>query len=278
MTLVYWASIIQQGAAQLERPIKMRCLQYASISAFWTFYTLLSACAFLSKGFLSVHVSFLQMAVSAGFLLLVSIVFLVYGLRVHNRLQAFEFQQQLRVDQARAQISGLQDGVDRRGLVDKQQEKQQVPVKKSSHSSRIRKILFIVESFSLFVVVTQVRSYKSAGDCSSDANSRYAACSWSFEVAWTLFGAGLCKRIQVQPHPLLDEPVALVSGSQTASNLRTQWAFTNFGVHSGCLCVHYHLGVPQHAEEGKGRRRRSSSVIAHAASIYLAGLQVPPPE
>lgn len=174
MSLVYWAMIIQQGATQLERPLKIRCRQYSSISAIWAFYVLLSTSSFLSKGFLTTEMTFAQMIFGVGFLLLVSTAFLVYGLRVLGRLRVFEQQQQQHqargirnlafmdlesgkspagVDSARADKTVFIEAGDYNS---DNQEASRVSPKKGSHTARIRKILLVVESAALFVVIAQV--------------------------------------------------------------------------------------------------------------------------
>jgi hypothetical protein len=171
MSLVYWATIIQQGAAQLERPLKIQCLQYSTISAIWAFYLLLSTSTFLSKGFLTTEMTVAQMVFGVAFSLVVSTAFLVYGLRVMSRLRMFERQQQFHVIRNQA-FMDLESGKSPAGVDSVRPDKTvfiqageytsdspedaPVPRKKSSHTTRIRRILLVVEGVALFVIIAQV--------------------------------------------------------------------------------------------------------------------------
>jgi hypothetical protein len=179
LSLVYWATIIQQGAG-LERSPKLQCLQYASISAVWMFYVLLSISSFLSKGFFTIEMTVIEMLGSAGFLLLVSVAFLVYGIRVMRRLRIFERhqRQQQHLDRLRRQagIDSAGEGMDvttsritDTAFVEEGQydpESSQSMATRRSHTVRIRKILLVVETFAFVVVVAQVIGFRCSGSAS----------------------------------------------------------------------------------------------------------------
>lgn len=155
MSLVYWATIIQQGAAQLQRPLHIRRLERYVIAFVWAFYICVDMCAFAFKGFLTNALQYVQMIGCAVVLFVVSAAFLVYGLRVMSRLRVFE-QYMHRVERARSA------GYAAFGTVGEQQDLEQHPQAKlkttNSHTSRIRKILLVVEIFAAIVIAVQVRA------------------------------------------------------------------------------------------------------------------------
>lgn len=175
MSLVYWATIIQQGAAQLERPLKIRCLEHTSMAVVWTFYIAVDVLSFLSKGFFTNELLYAQMWGSAALLFLVSAAFLVYGLRVLSRLRVFE--QHMQRMRQRAQIPAYGGGFADTQTLDRpesshssktmfvdvvQTQNEQAPElaeTRSSHTTRIRRILLVVETFAFIVIVAQVGQF-----------------------------------------------------------------------------------------------------------------------
>lgn len=299
LSLVYWATIIQHGAG-LERPPRLQCLQYSSISAVWTFYVLLSVSSFLSKGFFTIEMTMIEMLGSAGFLLLVSAAFLVYGLRVMRRLRDFErlHRQQQHLDRLRHQAgvdSASGDSpadinssrVAKTAFVEEGQydpDSPQASAKKSSHTARIRRILLVVETFAFVVVVAQVNLFHVAalgslrrilpnGSACVMALCLCVALRGHLSVEQAGQGAGLCERVQVQPRALLREHSPLVSGPSSPSHRRYACPPCSHVAlcspcHTAAGCMHRcrHVGLSQHQKEGARRVGGHPGVSSRAST------------
>lgn len=271
MSLVYWATIIQQGAAQLERPLKIRCLQYSTISAVWSFYLLLSASTFLSKGFLTTEMTVAQMVFGVAFLLVVSTTFLVFGLRVMSRLRMFERQQQFHVARNQA-FMDLESGKSPAGVDSARPDKTvfiqageysserledaPVPRKKSSHTTRIRNILLVVEGVAFFVAIAQVPLARVAVATQRHLMPTCTLVSSDLRGVDSIpqadRGAGLRERTGLPPRPQLHEHPSLVPGAPTRlSTWRGRHTHQRYGSPpSGGLHLRHRVGLPQHSEEG----------------------------
>ncbi|KAH7491641.1 hypothetical protein KRP22_002890 [Phytophthora ramorum] len=163
MTLGYWATIIQQGAAMSDRPPHLICLESIAIAVVWAFYILYNVCLFLSKGFNRTGLTYLHLMWSAIMLGIISTVFLIYGLRVLSRLQDYERQKKQRVPTVMSDrmmnhsynMGSLSDDED--GVPVVQEPKfahRRKP--KEGHSAKIRKILYVTETLSVIVVAAQM--------------------------------------------------------------------------------------------------------------------------
>lgn len=176
MSLLYWATIIQQGAAQLQRPLRLRRLEQGVIAFVWVFFVVVDAYTFTTKGFQATALQFVQMIGCAAILSLVSAAFLVYGLRVMSRLRVFE-RYVLRVEQAKELIEDDTTNTRSPGGSfasaysskafsqerDLERPPPQVAAPKKQeksdgggHAARIRNILLVVEIFAVIVIVVQL--------------------------------------------------------------------------------------------------------------------------
>lgn len=168
MALGYWASIIQQGASQVQRPLQLVWVERCSIFVIFSFYLVFDMCLFTTKGFYGTGMAYIQMLMSACFLAAISAVFLVYGLRVLTRLRHFEKQKKIfdernraydRMETARSFDMNAGDSVTDIALVEdsKKREKRLRKVERqNSHARKIVKILVVVESFAVIAVGAQV--------------------------------------------------------------------------------------------------------------------------
>ncbi|CAH0474556.1 unnamed protein product [Peronospora belbahrii] len=145
MALGYWATIIQRGAAVTDKPPHLVCLESIAIAVVWTFQVLYDMCLFLSKGFNPQGLVYMQLTVSACMLGIISTVFLIYGLRVLNRLQQYERQLKLRMPMT---TKTAPPAVHR--------NRKTHPRPQEGHAVKIKKILFVVETCSLVVVAAQM--------------------------------------------------------------------------------------------------------------------------
>lgn len=168
MALGYWASIIQQGASQVQRPLRLKWIERCSIAVIFGFYLVFDMCLFTTKGFYGTGMAYIQMLMSACFLAAISAVFLVYGLRVLTRLRHFEKQKKIfdernraydRMETARSFDMNAGDSVSDIALVEdakKREKRLRKAEKQNSHAHKIVKILVVVESFAVIAVGAQV--------------------------------------------------------------------------------------------------------------------------
>ncbi|RLN68234.1 hypothetical protein BBJ28_00015717, partial [Nothophytophthora sp. Chile5] len=162
LALGYWALIIQQGAALMDGPTHLKCLEGSAIAFVWAFYIAYNMSLFAFKGFQPAILNYIQLSVSAGVLAVVSIAFLVYGLRVLSRLQAYEQEAKLRMSSMICErmapnesfnlvLSDDEDGVP---VVSAPRYARRKP--KEGHSAKIKKILLVAGSISLIVIAGQL--------------------------------------------------------------------------------------------------------------------------
>ncbi|POM77748.1 hypothetical protein PHPALM_4818 [Phytophthora palmivora] len=163
LTLGYWATIIQRDAAVSDRPAHLICLETIAIATVWAFYILYNISLFLSKGFNRTGITYLHLMWSAIMLGIISTVFLIYGLRVLSRLQAYEREQKMRIPTLMSErvmnhsynMGSLSDDED--GVPVVQEPKFANRGKpKDGHSIKIRKVLYVVMTLSLIVVAAQM--------------------------------------------------------------------------------------------------------------------------
>jgi len=147
-----------------ERPAHLACLEGIAIGVVWVFYILYNVCLFMSKGFNRTGLTYLHLMWSAIMLGIISTVFLIYGLRVHSRLQAYERQKKLRMPVPSERMMNHSYNMNMNTLSD---DEDGVPVMhepkftsrgkpKDGHSAKIRKILYVTETLSLIVVAAQM--------------------------------------------------------------------------------------------------------------------------
>ncbi|KAG3119166.1 hypothetical protein PI125_g2291 [Phytophthora idaei] len=162
LALGYWALIIQQGAAVVDKPAKLQCLESSAIAFVWAFYTAYDMALFAFKGFQPLWMVYMQLVMSACILGAISTTFLVYGLRVLSRLQAYERQAKLRMSSVMCErmlpnesfnllLSSDDGGVP---IVPEPTFARRQP--KEGHATKIKKILFVAESVSLVVMAGQL--------------------------------------------------------------------------------------------------------------------------
>ncbi|KAL3663171.1 hypothetical protein V7S43_011581 [Phytophthora oleae] len=162
LALGYWALIIQRGAAVVEKPAKLRCLEFSAITFIWTFYTAYDMSLFAFKGFQPLWMVYMQLVMSACILGAISTTFLVYGLRVLSRLQAYEREAKLRMSSAMCEqmlpnesfnlaLIGDDGGIP---IVPEPRFARRQP--KEGHATKIKKILLVAESVSLVVMAGQL--------------------------------------------------------------------------------------------------------------------------
>ncbi|KUF85178.1 hypothetical protein AM588_10000830 [Phytophthora nicotianae] len=161
MALGYWATIIQRGAAVTDKPPHLVCLESIAIAVVWTFQVLYDMCLFLSKGFNPQGLVYMQLTVSACMLGIISTVFLIYGLRVLSRLQQYERQLKLRMPSMQSDRMMSNRSFDLNMSDDEDgtpvmRDRKARPRPQEGHATKIKKILFVVESCSLIVVAAQM--------------------------------------------------------------------------------------------------------------------------
>ncbi|RLN62979.1 hypothetical protein BBP00_00004398 [Phytophthora kernoviae] len=162
MSLGYWATIMRTGAAEMGNPQRLACLERIAIAVVWTFQIMHAICLFFSKGFDPQGLVYMQLTLSALMLGVISMVFLIYGLRMLTRIRIHERQLKLHMPSLHSDrmvsnrsfdmnVGELEDGTpmarDSKMMRSRPQE---------GHASRIRKILLMVETVSLVVVALQV--------------------------------------------------------------------------------------------------------------------------
>ncbi|RLN68233.1 hypothetical protein BBJ28_00015718 [Nothophytophthora sp. Chile5] len=162
LALGYWATIIQQGAAVIHKPTHLKCLENSTIAFVWAFYTVYDMSLFAFKGFQPLVWNYVQLAVSAGVLAIISSTFLIYGLRVLARLQEYERQLKLRMPSTDSEYMVSNHSYD----MDMSDDEDGIPVAherrfaprrpKQGHTTKIKKILFVAETVSLVVIAGQM--------------------------------------------------------------------------------------------------------------------------
>lgn len=157
-SLSYWASVIQAGAAHIQRPLDLKYLEWVAVGVVWVFYLAIDMFLFLTKGFFTPALTNVQMLGSASILTLVGIAFLVYGLRVRARLVHFE-RQKLIFEQRHVtyQLMNTAINPNRRMDDDKSRRPRGGSRATGGHAGKILKILIVVETFVALVVAAQVR-------------------------------------------------------------------------------------------------------------------------
>lgn len=161
MALGYWATIIQRGAAVTGKPPHLVCLESLAIAVVWTFQIMYDMCLFLSKGFNPQGLVYMQLTVSACMLGVISSVFLIYGLRVLKRLQQYEWQLKLRMpsiqsDHMMSNRSFDLNMSDEEDCENNMRSRKPCPSPQEGHATKIKKILFVVETCSLTVIAAQM--------------------------------------------------------------------------------------------------------------------------
>jgi len=160
LSLSYWASVIQRGAAHIQRPLDLKLFEWAAMVLVWLFYLSVDMCLFLTKGFFKPFMTYVQMLGSAGVLSLIGISFLVYGLRVRARLLHYEHQkhimEQRNVSYQFMNVVDPNEGND--PLSDDKSRRRSQSKAGTGHAAKILKILTVVESFVLLCFCAQVRA------------------------------------------------------------------------------------------------------------------------
>ncbi|KAG7398411.1 hypothetical protein PHYBOEH_011212 [Phytophthora boehmeriae] len=159
LALGYWALIIQKGAAVVDKPTRLRCLEAASIAFVWTFYTAYDMSLFTFKGFQPLGLNYMQLAVSACILGVITTTFLVYGLRVLSRLQSREGDTKLRMSNV------LREDMEPNGVFDLEIRSDgggspavrfALRQPKAGHTATIKKILIVAVVVSVLVIAGQM--------------------------------------------------------------------------------------------------------------------------
>ncbi|KAG7398414.1 hypothetical protein PHYBOEH_011215 [Phytophthora boehmeriae] len=162
MSLGYWATIMRKGTAEMGNPKRLACLERIGMAVVWTFQMLYSVCLFFSKGFNPHGLVYMQLTMCGLMLGIISMVFLIYGLRMLARLRIYEKQQKLQMPSIRTNRMlsnrsfdlNMSDDEDDAGIA--RDRKIMQPRPKENHAAKIRTILIMVETVSLVVVVGQV--------------------------------------------------------------------------------------------------------------------------
>ncbi|KAL4111271.1 hypothetical protein PRIC1_002952 [Phytophthora ramorum] len=162
LALGYWALIIQRGAAVVDKPARLKCLESLAIAFVWAFYAAYDMSLFAFKGFQPLWMVYMQLVISACILGVISTTFLVYGLRVLSRLQAYEREAKLRMSSVLYErmipnesfnlaVSSDDGGVP---IVPEPTFARRRP--HEGHATKIKKILLVAESVSLVVMAGQL--------------------------------------------------------------------------------------------------------------------------
>ncbi|RLN45449.1 hypothetical protein BBJ28_00006626, partial [Nothophytophthora sp. Chile5] len=161
LALGYWATIIQKGAAVTNRPTHLKALEGVAIAVVWMFYIGYNMSLFLYKGFQPLNLIYMELTVSACILGVISTVFLVYGLRVLSRLQAFERQKKLYIPSLSERMMNnrsfnMELSDDEYGIpvVGEPRHSRRRP--QEGHAHKIRMILLVAETVSLIVIGGQM--------------------------------------------------------------------------------------------------------------------------
>lgn len=185
MSLSYWASVIQRGAAHIQRAFDFTPFVWAVLVLLWVFHLVINMCLFMTKGFYKPIMMSLQLLVSAGILLVTGMAFFTYGMRVRSRLRHFERQQILidirnntaraykltdssrsNVDNNHSQTDAEIDNSSRSNLEvvnashleagTSEHPRSETKDTGTSHSNKILKIVVVVSVFVVVVVAAQV--------------------------------------------------------------------------------------------------------------------------
>lgn len=161
LALGYWALIIQKGAAVVDKPVRLQCLESSAIAVVWTFYTAYDMSLFAFKGFQPLGLNYMQLTVSACMLGAISTTFLVYGLRVLSRLQAYEREAKLRMssvlcERMMNESFNLEFKSDDGGIPIVPEPRYVRRQPNVGHAAKIRRILLVAESVSLIVITGQM--------------------------------------------------------------------------------------------------------------------------
>ncbi|KAG7398412.1 hypothetical protein PHYBOEH_011213 [Phytophthora boehmeriae] len=162
LALGYWALVIEQGAAIMERPTNLKCLEASAITFVWVFYLTYNMSLFAFKGFQPATLNYVQLSVSSVVLAIVSLAFLVFGLRVLSRVRAYEREMKLRASSMFLERMAptqsfslmLSDDEDAMPVVTPPRYTQRQP--KEGHSHKIIQILITAECISIIVVAGQL--------------------------------------------------------------------------------------------------------------------------
>ncbi|RLN62999.1 hypothetical protein BBJ29_001657 [Phytophthora kernoviae] len=159
--LGYWATVIQQGAAVIDKPTHLKCLEYSTIIFVWVFYIAYDMSLFAFKGFIPLPLNYLQLGGSIVVLALISLTFLIYGLRVLARLYQYERQLMLRPPSTNSyrgsnqsftlSMNGSEDWTP---VVEVPRYAARRP--KQGHTTKIVKILLVAETMSIGVLAVQI--------------------------------------------------------------------------------------------------------------------------
>ncbi|DAZ98059.1 TPA: hypothetical protein N0F65_001934 [Lagenidium giganteum] len=161
MSLSFWISIIQRGAAPDEKLSTLKVCEYSSHFIIWAFFIGGDVTYFIAKGFGGINNS-VQLGVSAVILALISTAFVIYGFRIVRRLEYIAQMNQAiqanrmswesdfetgRSDNLMSTSSSVSDVV----LGDAPP-----PKPKFQPSQRIRRMLWLIESVSLIAISAQI--------------------------------------------------------------------------------------------------------------------------
>ncbi|RLN87683.1 hypothetical protein BBJ28_00003656 [Nothophytophthora sp. Chile5] len=161
LALGYWATIIQKGAAVTNRPTHLKALEGVAIAVVWMFYIGYNMSLFLYKGFQPLNLIYMELTVSACILGVISTVFLVYGLRVLSRLQAFERQKKLHIPSLSERMMNnrsfnMELSDDEYGIPVVGEPRYSRRRPQEGHAHKIRMILLVAETVSLIVIGGQM--------------------------------------------------------------------------------------------------------------------------
>ncbi|RLN62978.1 hypothetical protein BBJ29_001658 [Phytophthora kernoviae] len=162
MSLGYWATIMRKSTPEMGNPQRLACLERIAMAAVWAFQMLYSVCLFFSKGFSPHGLVYMQLTMCGLILGIISMVFLIYGLRMLAKLRIYEKQQKLQMPSIRTNRMlsnrsfdlNTSDGEDDADVARDRKIMRSRP--KENHAAKIRTILIMAETVSLVVVVSQV--------------------------------------------------------------------------------------------------------------------------
>ncbi|KAL3669192.1 hypothetical protein V7S43_005575 [Phytophthora oleae] len=161
LALGYWATIIQQGAAITESLAHLRILERTAIIVVWVFYSVNDLVLLAFKGFQPNRLAYEELMGSAGLLGIISVSFLLYGLRVLGRLHEYERIKKLEIPtvlertmENHSFTMALSDDEDGVPVITEPRYVARRP--QNSHAAKIRKILIVAEAVSLVVIAGQM--------------------------------------------------------------------------------------------------------------------------
>lgn len=150
-TLTFYISITQHGVVKKRKSLAL--FERSVILIIWAFYVTCDASSFSAKGFGGVRGP-IQLYVSAGFLLFVSIIFAVYGVQIIRRLETIETmatQQVIFASQTETYRSIDYSSEEAHAVLEEVKRRPPKP------ADRIRKVLLVTEISSLLCVGALVR-------------------------------------------------------------------------------------------------------------------------